>query len=146
MLITAAFLNWQLMLVMLGCIPFIGASVGILTQMMSSTTQEGNDHYSKAGGVATEVGTVSLKRAMKTLTCLLSFDGEAHVASASRASILNKLPCRLPPLGPLGFCCRLWHVQTLWGHTAYALGSEWHTNSSLSQLRGDRAQALRRPP
>eukprot|EP00752_Nemacystus_decipiens_P011582 g10286.t1 len=54
-LITAAYLNWQLMLVMLGCIPFIGATVGILTQMMSSTTQEGNDHYSKAGGVATEV-------------------------------------------------------------------------------------------
>lgn len=62
-LITAAYLNWQLMLVMLGCIPFIGASVGILTQMMSSTTQEGNDHYSKAGGVATEVSYVSLKRA-----------------------------------------------------------------------------------
>ena len=54
-LITAAILNWQLMLVMLGCIPVIGASVGILTQMMSSTTQEGSSHYSKAGGVATEV-------------------------------------------------------------------------------------------
>lgn len=62
-LITAAYLNWQLMLVMLGCIPFIGLSVGILTQMMSGTTQEGNDHYSKAGGVATEVGYSSLKRA-----------------------------------------------------------------------------------
>lgn len=65
-LITAAYLNWQLMLVMLGCIPFIGASVGILTQMMSSTTQEGTDHYSKAGGVATEVGYVLLNRAVVT--------------------------------------------------------------------------------
>lgn len=68
MLITAAFLNWQLMLVMLGCIPFIGASVGILTQMMSSTTQEGNDHYSKAGGVATEVGCGPFKRAVGVAT------------------------------------------------------------------------------
>lgn len=72
-LITAAILNWQLMLVMLGCIPFIGASVGILTQMMSTTTQEGNDHYSKAGGVATEVGFESLKRALESRTTLNSY-------------------------------------------------------------------------
>lgn len=65
-LVTAVYLNWQLMLVMLGCIPFIGASVGILTQMMSSTTQEGNDHYSKAGGVATEVGYVLSTRGITT--------------------------------------------------------------------------------
>lgn len=57
MLATAMYLNWQLGLVMMGCVPMIGASVAILTSLMSSSTQEGNDHYSKAGGVATEVCT-----------------------------------------------------------------------------------------
>ncbi|CAM9323468.1 unnamed protein product [Pylaiella littoralis] len=55
MLATAMALNWPLGLVMLGCVPLIAASVGILTSLMSSSTQEGNNHYSKAGGVATEV-------------------------------------------------------------------------------------------
>ncbi len=57
-LITAAILNWPLMLAMLVCIPVIGASVGTLTQLLSGSTQEGSSHYSKAGGVATEVGGV----------------------------------------------------------------------------------------
>ncbi|CAN0541622.1 unnamed protein product, partial [Scytosiphon promiscuus] len=55
LLLTSIVLNWQLGLVMMGCVPFIGASVAILTQLMSGSTQEGNDHYAKAGGVATEV-------------------------------------------------------------------------------------------
>lgn len=67
MLATAMALNWPLGLVMLGCVPLIAASVGILTSLMSSSTQEGNNHYSKAGGVATEVCTVQkhhVKRAL----------------------------------------------------------------------------------
>lgn len=55
LLATSVVLNWQLGLVMMGCVPFIGASVAILTQLMSGSTQEGNDYYAKAGGVATEV-------------------------------------------------------------------------------------------
>ena len=57
LLATGLILNWQLGLVMMACVPFIGASVAILSKLMSSSTQEGNDHYSKAGGVATEVLT-----------------------------------------------------------------------------------------
>ena len=52
---TALVINWQLGLVMLACVPFIGASVAILSKLMSSSTQKGTDHYEKAGGVATEV-------------------------------------------------------------------------------------------
>ena len=55
LLATALVINWQLGLVMLACVPFIGASVAILSKLMSSSTQEGTDHYEKAGGVATEV-------------------------------------------------------------------------------------------
>ncbi len=55
LLATGLILNWQLGLVMLACVPFIGISVATLSSLMSSSTQEGNDHYSKAGGVATEV-------------------------------------------------------------------------------------------
>ncbi|CAM9323517.1 unnamed protein product [Pylaiella littoralis] len=55
LLITGIVLNWELGLVMLACVPFIGGSVAVLSKLMSSSTQEGNDHYSKAGGVATEV-------------------------------------------------------------------------------------------
>lgn len=43
---------------MLACVPFIGGSVAILSKLMSSSTQEGTDHYGKAGGVATEVREV----------------------------------------------------------------------------------------
>ena len=57
LLITGIILNWQLGLVMLACVPFIGGSVAVLSMLMSSSTQEGNDHYAKAGGVATEVRT-----------------------------------------------------------------------------------------
>lgn len=57
LLITGIVLNWELGLVMLACVPFIGGSVAVLSKLMSSSTQEGNDHYSKAGGVATEVCT-----------------------------------------------------------------------------------------
>ena len=52
---TAIIINWELGLVMLACVPFIGGSVAILSKLMSSSTQEAVDHYSKAGGVATEV-------------------------------------------------------------------------------------------
>lgn len=55
MLATAMIINWQLGLVMLACVPFIGASVAILSKLMSSSAQEGTDFYAKAGGVATEV-------------------------------------------------------------------------------------------
>lgn len=55
LLITGLILNWELGLVMLACVPFIGASVAVLSKLMSSSSQEGNDHYAKAGGVATEV-------------------------------------------------------------------------------------------
>lgn len=55
LLATALTLNWQLGLVMLACVPFIGASVAILSKLMSSSVQEGTDFYEKAGGVATEV-------------------------------------------------------------------------------------------
>ncbi|CAM9424622.1 unnamed protein product [Ascophyllum nodosum] len=55
LLAAALVINWQLGLVMLACVPFIGASVAILSKLMSSSTQEGTDHYEKAGGVATEV-------------------------------------------------------------------------------------------
>ncbi|CAN0417919.1 unnamed protein product [Discosporangium mesarthrocarpum] len=40
---------------MLACIPFIGFSVAVLSMLMSSSTVEGADFYSKAGGVANEV-------------------------------------------------------------------------------------------
>lgn len=59
LLVTGLILNWELGLVMLACVPFIGASVAVLSKLMSSSTQEGNDHYSKAGGVATEVCLLS---------------------------------------------------------------------------------------
>ncbi|CBJ28571.1 conserved unknown protein [Ectocarpus siliculosus] len=55
LLVTGIIINWELGLVMLACVPFIGGSVAVLSKLMSSSTQEGNDHYSKAGGVATEV-------------------------------------------------------------------------------------------
>ena len=55
LLATAIILNWELGLVMLACVPFIGASVAILSKLMSSSSQEGADYYGKAGGVATEV-------------------------------------------------------------------------------------------
>lgn len=55
LLATGLILNWQLGLVMLACVPFIGGSVAVLSKLMSTSTQEGVDHYSKAGGVATEV-------------------------------------------------------------------------------------------
>ena len=55
LLATALVINWQLGLVMLAFVPFIGASVAILSKLMSSSAQEGTDHYEKAGGVATEV-------------------------------------------------------------------------------------------
>lgn len=41
---------------MMACVPFIGGSVAVLSKLMSSSSQEGGDHYGKAGGVATEVG------------------------------------------------------------------------------------------
>lgn len=48
-------INWQLGLVMLSCIPFIGATVAAMTVIMSGSSQEGTDYYAKAGGVANEV-------------------------------------------------------------------------------------------
>ena len=55
LLATALVINWQLGLVMLAFVPFIGASVAILSKLMSSSAQEGTDHYETANGVATEV-------------------------------------------------------------------------------------------
>lgn len=55
LLATAIIINWELGLVMLACVPFIGGSVAILSKLMSSSSQEGSDYYGKAGGVATEV-------------------------------------------------------------------------------------------
>lgn len=55
LLATALVLNWELGLVMFACVPFIGASVAVLSMLMSSSSKEGTDHYGKAGGVATEV-------------------------------------------------------------------------------------------
>ena len=55
LLATASVINWQMGLVMLACVPFIGASMVILSKLMSSSTQEGTDYDEKAGGVATEV-------------------------------------------------------------------------------------------
>eukprot|EP00904_Undaria_pinnatifida_P011955 jgi/Undpi1/7890/HiC_scaffold_24.g10362.m1 len=55
LLATSIIINWQLGLVMLACVPFIGGSVAILSKLMSSSSQEGSDFYGKAGGVATEV-------------------------------------------------------------------------------------------
>ncbi|CAN0402419.1 unnamed protein product, partial [Hapterophycus canaliculatus] len=55
LLATGLILNWPLGLVMLACVPFIGGSVAVLSKLMSSSTQEGSDHYARAGGVATEV-------------------------------------------------------------------------------------------
>lgn len=59
LLATALIINWELGLVMMACVPFIGASVAILSKLMSTSTQEGADFYSKAGGVATEVTVVA---------------------------------------------------------------------------------------
>ena len=64
LLVTGLILNWELGLVMLACVPFIGGSVAILSKLMSSSTQEGVDHYSKAGGVATEVRMLPKSRAV----------------------------------------------------------------------------------
>lgn len=55
LLVTALIINWELGLVMLACVPFIGASVASLSLLMSGSSKEGADHYGKAGGVATEV-------------------------------------------------------------------------------------------
>lgn len=55
LLVTALIINWELGLVMLACVPFIGASVATLSLLMSGSSKEGADHYGKAGGVATEV-------------------------------------------------------------------------------------------
>lgn len=68
---TGLILNWELGLVMLACVPFIGASVAVLSKLMSSSTQEGNEHYSKAGGVATEVRV--LKENMRFLRVIIGF-------------------------------------------------------------------------
>lgn len=55
MLAAGMYLNWELGLVMLACVPIIGLSVATLSMLMSSSTKEGTNHYSNAGGVATEV-------------------------------------------------------------------------------------------
>lgn len=55
LLTTGLIMNWELGLVMLACVPSIGGSVAMLSKLMSSSSQEGNNHYSKAGGVTTEV-------------------------------------------------------------------------------------------
>ncbi|CAN0576664.1 unnamed protein product, partial [Ectocarpus sp. 12 AP-2014] len=39
LLITAMVVNWQLGLIMMGCVPLIGVTVAIVTQLMSSSTQ-----------------------------------------------------------------------------------------------------------
>lgn len=61
LLATALILNWELGLVMLACVPFIGISVASLSLLMSSSSAEGTDFYGKAGGVATEVRVVSCR-------------------------------------------------------------------------------------
>lgn len=58
LLAASLYLNWQLGLVMLACVPFIGLSVASLSMLMSSSATEGTNHYSNAGGVATEVNYV----------------------------------------------------------------------------------------
>lgn len=55
LLITALYINWELGLVIIACVSLIVGSVALLSKMMSSSTKEGADHYSKAGGVASEV-------------------------------------------------------------------------------------------
>ncbi|CAM9703395.1 unnamed protein product, partial [Scytosiphon promiscuus] len=55
LLATGVILDWQLGLVLLACVPFIGGSVAVLSMLMSSSSQEGGSHYTKAGGVANEV-------------------------------------------------------------------------------------------
>lgn len=64
---------------MLACVPFIGGSVAILSKLMSSSTQEGVDHYGKAGGVATEVraqrSQANLGGGFIELGCVLFHEG-----------------------------------------------------------------------
>ena len=86
LLVTGLILNWELGLVMLACVPFIGGSVAVLSKLMSGSTQEGNDHYSRAGGVATEV-RVFVKERAERLSRM-----RALVASHLRQVPLSFLP------------------------------------------------------
>lgn len=75
LLAAAMYINWELGLVMLACVPFIGLSVAALSMLMSSSSTEGTDHYGKAGGVATEVSwktTGSLGRG-RLIPCTLLY-------------------------------------------------------------------------
>lgn len=72
LLVTGMILNWELGLVMLACFPFVGLSVAVLAKLMSSSAQEGSGHYSKAGGVATEVRVVMAKNVF-SWSCLVFF-------------------------------------------------------------------------
>jgi ABC transporter transmembrane region len=61
-LVAALYLNPVLAAILLCCLPLIGATVGMVTKLMSKSTLEGQGHYGKAGAVANEVRTTTDRR------------------------------------------------------------------------------------
>jgi ABC transporter transmembrane region len=61
-LVAALYLNPVLAAILLCCLPLIGATVGMVTKLMSKSTLEGQGHYGKAGAVANEVRTAIDRR------------------------------------------------------------------------------------
>jgi ABC-type bacteriocin/lantibiotic exporter with double-glycine peptidase domain len=109
----AFYLSWQLTLVLLCAIPFIGISGWFLIQATTSATQQSLEQYSLAGGLATEALS-----AVRTVTAL---NMQPNIISRYRKNLFEALRVGVMKGFKVGFgngalfcCCFLSYGLGFW--------------------------------